>query len=96
MDGTACSLKNNEIGDAGAAVIGEALKVNTMLSTLWCAEGVCGRAMAMARKLTLGIHGGVRSLYNNQIGVAGAAAIGEALQTNNALTKLECVDCSLR
>lgn len=34
------SLNGNQIGDAGAAAIGEALKTNTALSVLQCAERV--------------------------------------------------------
>ena len=42
--------------------------------------------------LTQGINGRACSLGSNQIGDAGAATIGEALKTNAALTKLECVE----
>jgi len=42
MDGGAHSLNGNQIGYAGAAVIGEALETNAALSVLQCVEGVRG------------------------------------------------------
>lgn len=35
-------------------------------------------------------------LHANQIGDTGAAAIGEALKVNAALTELQCVSCAQR
>ena len=41
------------------------------------------------------MEGGARRLVDNHIGDAGAAAIGEALKTNVALTELQCVEGAL-
>jgi len=48
MDGGAHSLDNNQIGDAGAAAIAEALKTNAALTTLACVKGVKGARSALA------------------------------------------------
>jgi len=67
-------------------VIGDALKTNAALTELECVEygALVDRLMD---------DGGVLSLWDNQTGDAGAAAIAEALKTNGALTKLECAEC---
>lgn len=83
------SLYINQIRDEGAAMIGEALKTNAALTELRCVDG--GRH-GCKYQLMVANFNCTHSLGDNQIGDDGAAAIGEALKTNAALSVLQCVD----
>jgi len=57
-------------------------------SCAWNAVQCGSRALANAQK-----HDCPHSIWSNEIGDAGAAAIGEGLQTNTRLIELGCVEC---
>jgi len=78
------------IGDAGAAAIAEALKVNKSLTALdlWDNNFSDAGAAALAEALKVNKSLAVLHLYNNSIGDAGAGALMEALKASKSLTKL--------
>ncbi len=85
---------DNQIGDAGAQAIAEALKVNTTVAELnlgWNKMGVAG-AQAIGEALKVNTAVTELYLYSNQIGDAGAQAIGEALKVNTTVTELKLDD----
>ncbi|XP_004347670.2 tyrosine-protein kinase transforming protein Abl [Capsaspora owczarzaki ATCC 30864] len=90
----AYSLENQQIGDAEAQAIGEALQVNLALTELKLRVNQIGDAGARAIAGALGANRSLilLDLFRNQIGSAGAQAIGEALKTNNTLTKFYLSD----
>ena len=83
-----CVAAVNAIGPAGATAIAEALKTNktvttVFLSSAWSAmdapaSGPCGVALVY-----------LHAAAGNRIGQAGAAAIMEALQINQTVSKLD-------
>jgi hypothetical protein len=82
----------NAIGDFGAKMIGEGLKVNSSLDSLdlvsfflFLLEPVGGRAGRGSSALTRVLQ------EENQIGVAGAAGLGEGLKVNGSLRSLDLV-----
>lgn len=81
----------NNIGDAGAAIISQALEMNHTLTALYLmrdkisAEGARALAAVLRVDRTLT----TLSLLGNQIGGAGVKAIAEGLETNNALVTLD-------
>ena len=77
---------DNSIGDAGAAAIAEALKVNKSVTTidLSCA--------CRASRRVRGADAGAAADYS--IGDAGAAAVAEALKVNKTVTTIRlCGAC---
>ena len=56
------SLYNNQIGDQGAMAIGEALKVNGALTSLWLAENKIGDQGATAIAKALVVNGALTNL----------------------------------
>jgi len=80
----------HQIGDAGAAALAEALKVNKSLTTLDFSQNSIGDAGAAAIAEALNMNKSLTTLYisRNSIGDAGAAAIAEALKVNKSLTTL--------
>lgn len=88
---TSLHLKYNQIGDAGALVLAEALETNTTLTSLalgWNEIAEIGStALAEALKTNAALTS--LELQGNQIGEIGATAIAEALKTNSTLTLLD-------
>eukprot|EP00964_Phaeocystis_antarctica_P044296 scaffold25455_cov45-Phaeocystis_antarctica.AAC.2 len=97
-------LESNQLGTAGGELVAAALKTNTTLTTLECAQ--LGRPLEPSAKGCLfarTAHGmqrspalalftflcRVRSLYNNKLGPAAGMALAEALKGNTTLTSLE-------
>ena len=80
-------LNNNNIGDAGATALAEALKINTSITSIWSVD--------IHFSLTpLFPHQSINPLrldYNN-IGDAGAIALAESLKLNTSITHIEYVD----
>ncbi|KAI9029127.1 kinase-like domain-containing protein [Hyaloraphidium curvatum] len=78
------------MGDSGARLLAEALKVNTALATLWLDDNSIGvegaRALAQALKTNSALTR--LDLPRNSIGVEGARALAEALKDNSTLTTL--------
>ncbi len=87
---TTLDLESNQIGDAGAAALSEALKSNATLTKLFLQNQV-GEAGAAALSEALKINATLTELNlgDNQIGDAGAAALSEALKSNATLTTLQ-------
>ncbi|XP_004349225.2 hypothetical protein CAOG_02475 [Capsaspora owczarzaki ATCC 30864] len=87
-------LRHNEIGDAEAQAIAEALKVNTETNTILLGKNRIGDAGAQAIAEALKVNKSVITLYveGNQIGDAGAQAIAETLKVNTTLTVLDVSD----
>ena len=91
-------LSRNKIGPEGASALGEALKVNAVVTTLdlgwnkigdsWNSIGDNG-AKAIAEALKVNAVLTKLKLLGNNIGPEGAIAIAEALKVNAVLTKLE-------
>ena len=83
-------LGYNQIGDAGAAAIGEALKGNRVLKKLVLNNNKIGDAGAKAIGESLVFNRALTmlTLFSNKIGDAGAAAIAEGLSVNRALKEL--------
>ncbi|XP_004346424.2 hypothetical protein CAOG_05751 [Capsaspora owczarzaki ATCC 30864] len=83
------SLNKQQIDDAGAEAVAEALKVSTLLilelETNQIGEGGA-RAIAEALKVNTPLT--TLMLHQNQIGYAGALAIAEALEVNDTLIYL--------
>ena len=83
---------DNSIGDAGAAAIAEALKINKTVTNINLSSALCA---ARDRAECGGARGGVgaaRKLMgapDNSIGDAGAAAIAEALKINKTVTTID-------
>ena len=82
---------NEQLGDDGAAAIGNALVGNVALRELGLAR--CGISDAGAARLGLGLQGRSSVLHTlelegNAIGPAGAQALGTALETNMGLDSL--------
>ncbi len=74
----------NQIGDAGAAGLGEGLKVNSSLRYLGLVR-LFLRAGWGSAALTRVLQ------FRNQIGDAGAAGLGEVLKVNSSLQQLSLV-----
>ena len=81
---TSLYLRDNNIGDDGAKVIAEALKVNPVLTKL-----VFGGNNIGAEALKVNPVLNTLWLSMNNIGVDGAKAIAEALKVNPVLTSLD-------
>ena len=79
----------NKIGDAGAAALGDALKVNGGITTL-CLSCEQRGAMLTMRLLGASVLSCTMQMHvrraDNKIGAAGAAALGDALKVNKAIT----------
>ncbi|KJE95511.1 hypothetical protein CAOG_05960 [Capsaspora owczarzaki ATCC 30864] len=84
-------FRTNQIGDAGAQAMAEALKVNTTLTELYLWYGQVGDAGAQAFAEAFKVNTTLTklNLFKNQIGWAGAQAIFEALQVNTTLSSLD-------
>ena len=87
----------NQIGDAGAAGLGEVLKVNSSLRELYLVRlfvyclFLWGRCRERAGRGSAAL---TRVLQNqNQIGDAGAAGLGEGLKVNSSLQMLFFCSC---
>eukprot|EP00964_Phaeocystis_antarctica_P094673 scaffold61334_cov55-Phaeocystis_antarctica.AAC.1 len=98
------NLRRNQLGAAGGALVAAALKTNTTLTTLECAQlgrpsnkvpraGVLARmAHSHATLAALALFTflcRVRSLLMNNLGPAAGMALAEALKGNTTLTSLE-------
>ncbi len=70
------SSSSNNIGDEGAALIGEVLKLNHTLTSLQSVIDSFDELIMTLR------------LAGNRIGDEGAASIGEGLKLNHTLTEL--------
>ncbi|XP_011270743.1 hypothetical protein, variant [Capsaspora owczarzaki ATCC 30864] len=83
-------LSENQIGDAEAQIIAEALKVNTTATSLDLSENQIGDAGAQAIAEALKVNKTLfwLNLIDNQIGDAGAQAIAEALKVNKMVKTL--------
>ena len=91
------------IGDAGAAAIAEALKINKTVTTIYLYSALCAARDRTACCGARGSGGAARKLMRvgapgNSVGPAGAAAIAEALKINKTVTKISlgCALCSAR
>ncbi|CAF1508664.1 unnamed protein product [Didymodactylos carnosus] len=90
-DTTSLNIGGNNISDAGAKAIAEALKTNQTLTALGInsnnisAEGAKAIAEALKTNKTLTVLG----INSNNISAEGAKAIAEALKTNKTLTALD-------
>eukprot|EP00232_Nephroselmis_pyriformis_P004496 CAMPEP_0182913694 /NCGR_PEP_ID=MMETSP0034_2-20130328/38172_1 /TAXON_ID=156128 /ORGANISM="Nephroselmis pyriformis, Strain CCMP717" /LENGTH=448 /DNA_ID=CAMNT_0025050423 /DNA_START=286 /DNA_END=1628 /DNA_ORIENTATION=+ len=84
------TLWRNNIGAEGTKAIGEALKVNGSLTTLYLTVNGIGAEGAKAIADALKVNGSLTSLYlwDNDIGDEGAKAIGEGLKVNGSLTSI--------
>ncbi|KJE95257.1 hypothetical protein CAOG_05730 [Capsaspora owczarzaki ATCC 30864] len=85
------SLYGEEVGDAGAPAIAEALKVNTTMTWLALWQNQIGEVGARALAETLKVNETVTKLdiWRNQIGDAGASAIAEALKVNTTVNMVD-------
>ena len=85
------------IGDAGAAAIGEALKFNAVLTKLDIGYNRIGDEGAAAIGEGLKCNAVLKELrlFNNQIGNTGAAALADSLKVN-AVLKKKSGACDLR
>ena len=87
---TRIDLRVNNIGVEGVKAIGEALKVNTSLTSIFLGgneigdEG--GKAIGEALKVNTSL--AKFFLYRNNIGDEGGKAIGEALKVNTSLAEI--------
>lgn len=87
------SCYNNSMGDAGAAALGEALKVNTALSTLVSVAGGM-KSVAGGRGVAVGVltlPDPLRRLEGISLEGGGVPALSDGLKTNSALTQLSYV-----
>ena len=86
------------IGDYGATVIAEALKINSTLEELMLANNQIGddgaTAIAEALKINKALH--QLDLCNNDIYVEGATAIADALRINATLRSLSLSDQNVK
>ena len=80
------SLSDNYVGPEGAKALGEALKTNKALTSLKCATPHPFRYCQQPLTTALSHVG---SLFRNDLGPTGAAALGEALKTNSTLENLK-------
>ena len=85
-----CRLSGNNIGDAGAAAIANAIAVNASLKSLELFGNQIGDAGAAAIANAIAVNASLKilALEGNKIGDAGAAAIANAIAVNASL-KLE-------
>jgi len=83
-------LSRNNIGSEGASALGEALKVNAVVTNLQLGTNEIGVDGAKAIADALKVNAVLTILYlgDNKIGDDGAKAIAEALKVNAVLTKL--------
>ncbi|KJE90017.1 hypothetical protein CAOG_009423 [Capsaspora owczarzaki ATCC 30864] len=83
-------LYGEEVGDAGALAIAEALKVNTTVTKIELCQNQIGEVGARALAETLKVNETVTwiAIWRNQIGDAGASAVAEALKVNKTVTCL--------
>ncbi|KJE97750.1 hypothetical protein CAOG_07854 [Capsaspora owczarzaki ATCC 30864] len=83
-------LNQEQIGDAGARAIAEALKVNKTLTSLNLGWNQIGSDGAQEIAEALKVNTTLTKLYleSNEIANAGALAIAEALKVNRTLTEL--------
>ena len=83
-------LSFNQIGDAGAHALAEALRTNTSLTRLVLGDNQIGPegAVALAEALERNTSLTELNLFGNRIGNAGAVALAIALRTNPSLTTL--------
>ena len=94
-------LGANTIGDAGAAAIAEALKVNAVLHTLVLGSLLGGNSIGDAGALAIAdalkVNAVLEELYlsGNFIGDAGAVALAEGLKVNVVLKTLWLTDNSI-
>ncbi|KAF8949991.1 hypothetical protein BGZ46_004813, partial [Entomortierella lignicola] len=87
----AMSFKTLLIGENGAQVLSEALKTNSILTTLHLDYNEIGSYGAQALAEAVKINSTLTTLYLNfnKIGVSGAQALSEALKTNSVLITLD-------
>ena len=87
---TILGLNSNQIGNAGASALADALRVNTSLTELNLYNNQIGDAgaTALADALKLNTSLTTLNLNSNQIGDDGASALADALKTNTNLTIL--------
>lgn len=91
-------LEQNELSDAGADHLADALRTTLTLTHLDLAQvglstagcEALARGLAANQSLT-----GLIMSHNSGIGAAGAAAVGEALRGNSTLTLLDAQQCGL-
>ena len=83
-------LWHSNIGDAGAASLAEAMKVNTTLTQLALYSHNIGDAGAASLAEAMKVNTTLTqlALYSNNIGDAGAASLAEAMKVNTTLTQL--------
>ena len=81
------TLESNNIGDAGATALAEALKVNTTLQTVNLQFNKIGDAGATALAEALKVNTALQTvnLEDNEIGDAGAVELAEALKVNTTV-----------
>ncbi|XP_011270571.1 hypothetical protein CAOG_08909 [Capsaspora owczarzaki ATCC 30864] len=79
-----------QVGDAGAQAIAEALKVNMTITQVDLWQNQIGEVGARALAETLKVNETVTwiAIWDNQIGDAGASAIAEALKVNKTVTEV--------
>ena len=84
------NLWPNQIGDAGAQILGGALKVNHTLQSLTLRYAHIGVTGAQALGTALQVNQSIQSLnlWNNQICTAGAKALGASLKVNQSIQTL--------
>ncbi|KJE95162.1 hypothetical protein CAOG_005642 [Capsaspora owczarzaki ATCC 30864] len=84
-------LSENQIGNAGAQAIAEALKANPTLTWLVLRRGQIGAAGARAIAETLNVNMRLTRLMlgRNELGDAGAKAIAAAIKVNSTLKRLD-------
>ncbi len=89
------NLSDNYIGAQGAASLGEALRVNTSITSLNLSCNYIGAAGAASLGEALHVNTSITSLglSYNRIGDEGAASLGEALRVNTSITFLN-LDCN--
>ncbi|KJE95243.1 hypothetical protein, variant 2 [Capsaspora owczarzaki ATCC 30864] len=84
------SRHGEQVGDAGAQAIAEALKVNMTITQVDLWQNQIGEVGARALAETLKVNETVTwiAIWDNQIGDAGASAIAEALKVNKTVTEV--------
>ena len=84
------NLESNDIGDAGASALADALKVNTTLTEINLGSNEIGDdgASALADALKVNTTLTKIVLCCNPIGDAGASALADALKVNTTLTEI--------
>ena len=87
LKGSEVNLRDKGLGDAGASVLAEALKVNAVLTDLNLQSNRIGDKGATALAEALKVNAALNSLHLtcNEIGPTGAIALAEGLESNAAL-----------